>query len=373
VREAPSDRPDIMTAFVDTCLDTLSSSAQQVQRKAKPRARKMLRALAGKKNILITTHAHPDPDAAASCMGLQRLLQQKLPDATVTIRFKGQHRSPRLMGFARTVGLDFQPWDEAALQSYDAIVLVDTQPTFSVSPLTADVRPTVVIDHHRGRATRGDVPVFDVRPEVGAASAIVFSYFMELNLTIDPALGSALLYGIEADVAGTAGNQSPLDTVAISGLVLVADIRKLWQMRYVSLPANYYAAFARAVQAAMRYDFALITHAGPVQQVEEAALIADGLLRCEGIDCALVVAEHEGRMILSLRTRPSLPSAGQMMQRLVKQIGEGGGHRTKAGGQIKLDPGHSAACDERLINILKRRLLRGLHIRSQRGVRLNAS
>jgi nanoRNase/pAp phosphatase (c-di-AMP/oligoRNAs hydrolase) len=359
-----------MTAFVDTCLDTLSSSAQQVQRKARPRARKMLRALAGKTNILITAHMHPDPDAAASCMGLQRLLKEKLPDAKVTIRFKGQQQSARLLAFSRIVGLDSLAWDDDAVAEYDGIVLVDTQPTFSVSPLPEGFKPTVVIDHHRSRGSRAGLPFVDIRPEVGSSSAIVFSYFMELNLTIDPALGAALLYGIEADVAGTAGNQSPLDTVAISGLVLVADIRKLWQMRYVSLPPNYYSAFARAVQGAMRYDSALITFAGQIDQVEEAALIADGLLRCEGVDCVLVAAEHEARMILSLRTRPNLPSAGEMMRRLTKQIGEGGGHRTKAGGQIPLEPNHSNACDDRIMKILKRRLLRGLHIRAQRGTRL---
>ena len=360
-----------MTAFVDSCIDTMNSTAQRVQRRTLPHARKLLKALAGKSNILITTHVHPDPDAAASCLAMQRLLEATLPAAKLTIRFKGQHDAPRLAGFAKTAQISYLTWDDAALTQYDAIVLVDTQASFSVSPLPEGVVPTVLVDHHRGRGRRLKSPFSDVRIDVGATASIVFSYFMELHLPIDPTLASAMLHAIESDVAGAAGQQSQLDTVAISSLVLVADIRKLWQMRYVDVPATYYSAFARAIEGALRYDLALITHAGKVDRVEEAALLADGLLRCEGIDCVLVTAEHEGRMILSLRSSLPRLSAGELMRRLVNKIGDGGGHRTKAGGQITLET-DSAACIDRFHKTLKRRLLRCLHIGNTRGVRLPA-
>ncbi len=371
MRGGYGDRRKCMTAFVDSCIDTMNSTAQRVQRRVRPRARKLLHVLAGKTNILVTAHVHPDPDAAASCQAMKLLIEKSLPDARVTIRFKGQHDAPRLAGFAKTAQIEFLPWDDAALDKYDAIVLVDTQASFSVSPLPAGVTPTVLVDHHRGRGRRGKSEFADVRIDVGATASIVFSYFMELQLTIDPTLAAAMLHAIESDIAGAAGQQSELDTVAISSLVLVADIRKLWQMRYVDVPASYYSAFARAIEGSLRYDYALITHAGKVQQVEEAALLADGLLRCQGVDCVLVSAEHDGRMILSLRSRLARHSAGEIVRRLVKNIGDGGGHHNKAGGQIPLES-DSAACIERVQKVLKRRLLRCLHIGNTRGVRLPA-
>ncbi len=360
-----------MTTFVDSCIDTMNSTAQQVQKRARPRARLLLKALAGKSNILITTHAHPDPDAAASCMGIKKLLEVSLPNAKTTIRFKGQSDTPRLVGFSRTSQVQFEKWEDDAIAGYDAIILLDTQPGFSVSPLPPGVTPTALIDHHRGRGRRAKFAFSDVRTDVGATASIVFSYFMELQITIDPTLGAALLYAIESDIAGAAGQQSQLDTVAISGLTLVADIRKLWQMRYVDLPASYYTAFARTINSAERFDHALIAHAGKVQQVEEAAVLADGMLRCEGIACVLITAELEGRMILSLRTEIPRISAGELMRRLINKIGDGGGHRTKAGGQIDLttDPKQSV---EHFIPLLRRRLLRCLHIKKTRGVRLPA-
>ncbi|MBC7784923.1 MAG: DHH family phosphoesterase [Burkholderiales bacterium] len=360
-----------MTAFVDSCLDTLSTSANQVQRSARPRAKKLLKVLAGKTNILVTTHAHPDPDAVASCLGIQQLLAAVMPGARTTIRLKGQHDAPRIKGFTRVAHLEFEPWDDASLDTFDAIILLDTQPSFSVSPLPDRVTPTVVIDHHRGRGRRSKVAFSDIRPDVGATASIVFSYFMELQVSIDATLAAALLHAIESDLAGAAGQQSQLDTVAISGLLLVSDIRKLWQMRYVDLPASYYSAFARAINSAYRYDSAMIAHAGTVQQVEEAAMLADALLRSEGIGCVLVTAIHGERLILSLRSRIPRASGGEIMRRLVNKIGDGGGHRTKAGGQITLESASTASV-ERVSKILKRRLLRTLHIRSTRGVRFAA-
>ncbi len=359
-----------MTTFVDSCIDTMNSTAKQVQRRVRPHARKMLRALQGKSNILITTHTHPDPDAAGSCLGIRKLLESALPEAKATIRFKGQSDAPRLAGFAKTAQIHFDPWRDDDLATFDAIILLDTQPGFSVSPLPAGVLPTVLIDHHRGRGRRTKLAFSDVRVDVGATASIVFSYFMELQLPIDPTLAAALLYAIECDIAGAAGQQSQLDTVAISGLTLVADIRKLWQMRYVEIPAGYYTAFARSVDHAVRYDNVLITHCGKIEQVEEAALLADGLLRCEGIDVVLATAEHDGRLILSLRNELPRTSAGELIRRIVNKIGDGGGHRTKAGGQIQLDG--TADSIDKLQATLKRRLLRCLSITNTRGVRLPA-
>ena len=52
-----------MTAFIESCVQTTAGSAQKAQRstRGRPHARKLLRMLEGKKNVLVTTHVHPDP------------------------------------------------------------------------------------------------------------------------------------------------------------------------------------------------------------------------------------------------------------------------------------------------------------------------
>jgi hypothetical protein len=74
--------------------------------------------------------------------------------------------------------------------------------------------------------------------------------------------------------------------------------------------------------------------------------------------------------VLSLRTSSPKMSAPEVMKRLVKNIGEGGGHRTKAGGVIPLQ--HATPAEvERVRAVLRRRYLRALKIdSSSRGQRL---
>jgi len=69
-----------MTSFVESCVGTVADSAVAVERSAKgrPRAAKLLKILADKKNILITTHLHPDPDALASASALGYLLEAEV-------------------------------------------------------------------------------------------------------------------------------------------------------------------------------------------------------------------------------------------------------------------------------------------------------
>lgn len=360
-----------MTAFVESCVGTLVDSAVAAERRAKgkPRAEKLLRLLKDKRNILITAHEHPDPDALASAMGMNRLLEEKLPEAKITISLKGRVGGGLNEAFVKFSSLKWIPWDESTLGTYDAILLLDTQPTFAYNPLPAGMLPFAVIDHHRTRGRKPKCAFCDIRTEVGATSSLIFSYFMEMEVPIRPDLGATLLFGIESDLAGAAGTPSDLDNIALSGLTLIADPRKLYQMRYVDLPQSYYTAYADGLANAYWYDTALMSHLGPIDSMEKPAVIADFLLRFDQVQWALLTAEYEGRLVLSLRTSSSKLSAGDMMRRLTRKIGVGGGHRTKAGGFIAMETG-SAMEIERLRKVLRRRFLRALKIDGSRGQKL---
>jgi nanoRNase/pAp phosphatase (c-di-AMP/oligoRNAs hydrolase) len=360
-----------MTAFVESCVVTAAGSAAAAARKSRgrPRAAKLLSLLANKKNILVTTHLHPDPDALASGVAMMTLLSQKLPEATVSMSVKGQMAGGINDAFVRYTDMKLVPWDEATLPNYDAIILVDTQPAFAYSPLPAGVMPMVVVDHHRGRGRQTKVPFNDIRPEVGAAGSIVFSYFMELEVPIKPDLAATLLYGIESDLAGAAGSPGELDNIALSSLTLIADPRKLYRMRYVDLPRSYYIAYASALSNAVVYDNVLISHLDSIGSLEIPAVLADFLLRLDKVDATMVTAVHDSRLIVSLRTNNAKLSAADVARRLVRNLGVGGGHRAKAGGYINLETGSPAEV-EKIRGLLRKRFLRLQHISSNRGQRL---
>ena len=361
-----------MTAFVESCLETVAGSAHAAERKAKgkPRAAKLVKLLEGKRNVLVTTHEHPDPDALASAVGLSTLLQTVLKDAKVTVSIKGKISGGVNAVFVREADLKLAPWDEQALKDYDAILLVDVQPMFAFSPLPAGVEPIGVIDHHRGkRGKKLTCPFCDVRTDVGATASIIFSYFMELEQPISRDLGATLLYAIESDLAGAAGQPGELDNVALSSLTLVADPRKLYQMRYVDLPQTYYVAYAQAMANAVYAENALLSHLDSIDSLEQPAVMADFLLRFDQVQWALVTAVNDGKLILSLRTSVPKASAADIMRRLLAKIGEGGGHRTKAGGFVKLETGSPTEV-ENIRKMLWRRYLRAVGIKPVRGTKL---
>ena len=359
------------TAFVESCLETVAGSAVAAEMKSRgrPRAVRLLRVLADKRNILVTTHLHPDPDALGSSQGLLHLLRKRLPNAKVSMSIKGQVGGGINATFAKLSDLDLVPWDDEKLGEYDAHILLDTQPASAYCPLPKTIDPTAVIDHHRGRRSKPHCTFCDIRTDVGATSSIIFSYFMELEELISPALGASLLYAIESDLAGAAGMPGELDNIALSSLTLIADTSKLYQMRYVDLPQSYYTAYAAALKNAIYYDNAIMSHIDVIDSLEKPAVMADFLLRFDAVQWSLVTAIHENKLIMSLRTSSGHVSAVDVVRKMTRNMGEGGGHRLKAGGYIPLSNGSPTEI-ARLRDVLKRRYLRFLKIRNTRGQRL---
>jgi nanoRNase/pAp phosphatase (c-di-AMP/oligoRNAs hydrolase) len=370
VETARPGRAD-MTPFVESCVETAAGAAVEAARKARhrPRARRLLRLLADKKNILITTHQHPDPDALGSSFALLHLLKMHLKDAHIRVSIKGPIGGGYNKAFIAESDVEIAPWDEQALREYDAIVLLDVQPAFKLSPLPQDVLPVAVIDHHRSRGRRPRFPFSDIRTDVGATSSIIFSYYMELEADISADLAAMLLFAIETDLAGAAGTPGDLDNVAMSSLTLLADTRKLYNMRYADLPQNIYISFASGLANAVVYDEAMITHLDMMESPEAPAVVADFLLRFDKVKWVLGTAVAGRNLVMSLRSGDGRKSAADIMRRLVRGIGEGGGHKTKAGGLVPLESG-SAAQIERVRQTLRRRLLRAIKIRMSRGQRL---
>src|SRR5260221_2648979 len=116
----------------------------------------------------------------------------------------------------------------------------------------------------------------------------------------------------------------------------------------------------------MYYDNAIFSHLGAIDSLEKPAVLADFLLRFDKVQWALVVGFYDSKMVLSLRTSDPKRSAGEVLTRLLRDVGEGGGHRTKAGGVIRLEQ-RTPAEIERLRLLVRRRYLRALHIPSSRG------
>jgi nanoRNase/pAp phosphatase (c-di-AMP/oligoRNAs hydrolase) len=336
-----------------------STISNPSSRRPRSSLRKLLRTLADKKRILVTTHMHPDPDALASAAAMAHLLRSTIKDVVVDVSINGPVPGGINSAFSRIAPVELVPWDDAGLGRYDAIVLTDVQPQFPYSPLPTEIVPTIVVDHHRSRGRRSAATLSDIRKDVGACTSILYSYLLEGDIHIDSKLAAMMLYAIESDLAGAAAHPDELDNIAISGLTLLADPRLLYSMRHAPLPREYYIAFARGVNEATRAEQMMTTFLGDITSPEMPAVVADFLLRLEGVEWVLVSATYNGRMIVSLRTNGTKLSAGELMRKLLRGYGEGGGHKAKAGGFVPLKTATPTEAD-RIRKTLRRRLLRAL-------------
>jgi nanoRNase/pAp phosphatase (c-di-AMP/oligoRNAs hydrolase) len=337
--------------------------------KPKKRSRKLLDALAGAKRVAVVTHDNPDPDAIGSCMGLRALVSAKLGvPADIICRQApraGENRvAADVSGFTDTI-VTAPDWSR-----YDRIVLIDTQPGSGINPLPPDVQATAAVDHHGIHGSLRGLKYRDIRRSFGATASIVTHYLIEQNIEIDPVLGAALLFGIEVDTRGLNGHQGPEDDKALSRLHLVADKKLLNRMRYARLPQPYFEAFLLGLQGAFIYEDCIIAYLGDLESPEMTAIVADFLLRFEGITRVLCMGSSKGEcMILSLRTADVDDDAGKRMASLVRGYGAGGGHRAKAGGKIPFVK-DDADSPREVYELVRRRLLRMLGVKAARGRRL---
>lgn len=371
-----------MTQFVDNCIETASESAKEAAKKSRgrPKAKKLVKALEKRRRILVTCHQHPDPDALGSASALTFLLRTVLPEATVEMSIRGNVGGGINAAFTKHARFELAEWSDERLldrtrpDAFDAVVLCDVQPAFPYSPLPAGLEklglefPTAIVDHHRARGRKPPAAFVDIRTDVGATASIVFSYFMELDVPVPSDIAAFLLYAVESDLAGAAGQPSELDNLALANLTLLADTKRLYRMRHVSLPEHYFVSYANALLNATAYDNLLVTHLDVIQYLEKPAIMADFLLRYESADWCLVTAlgadGNEGRpdrLLVSTRTHNPTLSAGEAMRKAMEGLGEGGGHRTKAGGFVRLENG-TATEIERVRLEFRKRFLKALRI-----------
>lgn len=146
--------------------------------------------------VFLQPHNVPDPDAIASCHGLQHLLRLRgIETAIVYDRDIEKANSVRML---EVFGIELVPAKTAhSLGAEDWAVLVDAQKG-NANLTDLDTDEVAVIDHHEYLGAKG-YRFEDVRPSVGSCSAIVAEYYFDNEAEPPPSVATALLYGILMD------------------------------------------------------------------------------------------------------------------------------------------------------------------------------
>ena len=300
-----------------------------------PRSERLLRALAGYERILIVTHDNPDPDAIAAGWAVYCLVEEKLGKTArllgggEIIRAENRHMVRLLQPPLELVGeTDYPPGA--------ALVLVDCG-VHSENHLfrEASILPTAVIDHHLVDHRPGHAAFEDIRPRAAASATIAATYLREQKIRPSPELATALQYAVRTETRGNEVHYTRLDRTVLLWLSEHSDPAKLAQIENAPLSPEYFSDLALALQGTFIYGDTALCLLPRASGPEIVGEVADLLIRCEGIRRVLCGAVVHEDLILSVRTEPnSSEDAAELVRNTLRGLGQGGGHRHRAGGKI---------------------------------------
>lgn len=300
------------------------------------RASRLVAFARGRRRALILTHDNPDPDGIASAVGLAQLLEEKagLPS---TLAYGGLVGRAENRALLRVLKLPFVPMHRVALEDFDLVCMVDTQPEAGNHCLPVDRFPDVIIDHHPERPASCSAAIAEVGGAFGATASIVTHYQRSLGMTPTREVATALFYGIKADTRDLGRETMPADVEAYLWLFPLTDKEALARIEHPRLPPAYFRLLHTALEAAVVHGNAVLTDLGWIYTPDMVAEVAERLLFLEGIKWSLALALFDENLFLSLRTNDRRMNAGRLIREAVSAFGgSAGGHGQMAGARIPI-------------------------------------
>ena len=332
------------------------------------RSERFLATLAPYPRVVLVSHVNPDPDALASMLAIQTLLELRQPGKSVIMTVDGMIARAENRSMVELIPIPLVPIETLVLGPDDAVVMVDSQPGTGRRASEA-VTPVAVLDHHETGGNLDGVQFRDVRANLGATSTIVTGYLLEQGVSVSRKLATALLYGIDSEVSGYPRESGPLDDGALVWLFPRADKDLLARIRNPKLSQDYFATFQHALSNAFLYRDVVVSWCGTVPQPDIIAEMADFFIRFDRVNWSLSIGLFGNLMKLSIRVAHLGGHSGEVLREVVDGMGTAGGHDKRAGGAIPLPDIRTETIDQSLRSI-RHRLLTKLEIDEQQGHRL---
>jgi nanoRNase/pAp phosphatase (c-di-AMP/oligoRNAs hydrolase) len=275
----------------------------------------------------------PDPDGIAGGYALRALLGRKAPTAPL-ISF-GEVKRPENQAMVRALGIEVRTVTPDALDDFDALALVDVQPTvFGENPPARVMSVDIVIDHHPER-TGYDAVIRDIRPAYGATATILTEYLRAAEIEVHPRLATALTYGIKSDTQLLGRETSRHDIAAFAYLHSLASAALLRRIERPALPSDGLRSLGRALS---KSEVIAGIHVLVLGRVREDVIpqVADMGLQAEGAEWAIAAGIVGSDLVFSVRNVGYVRAAGEVVRAVVEGLGVGGGHRSMAKGIIPL-------------------------------------
>ena len=280
--------------------------------------------------VYLQTHNFPDPDAMASAFGLQYFL--KMHGVETTICYDGRIDKLSAKRMVENFGMEIsQSTTLCEMKETDYIVTIDGQ-KYNSNFTDLCGMEVACIDHHPV-VHECEYTYRDIRM-VGACASIIASYFEQTNTPMDQEVASALAYGIKMDTADFTRGATGFDVEMFAYVYQKADIESLNRMYKNVMEYSDLKAYAAAIDNIRLYDktgFAMIPFDCPDALI---AIISDFILSLDVVDVSVIYSIRSNGIKFSVRSEEPKVDAGKLVANALKGLGNGGGHKSMAGGFI---------------------------------------
>ena len=286
--------------------------------------------LVGNRCVYIQTHNFPDHDAVASAFGLQEVLDKLGIKSHIV--YEGEIQRDSLKTMIRELHIEVSHYKKFNLDSEDIIVIVDAcKGNSNICNLPCHI--IGIIDHHDVKI-QDDVEYNDIRPNTGACSSIIFSYFSELGLCISKEVASALLIGLNMDTALMTRGVSKFDIEAYSELYYTSNIHLVNQVLRNIIQTKELSFYRYAIDNVKINNSVAFCYFAEGCNQNLLGVLGDFLLALVEIDFVILCANNCGKINFSIRNEREEWNASEILQKALEGIGLGGGHCNMAGGII---------------------------------------
>ena len=295
----------------------------------------MTSALKGVKNIAVLCHDNPDPDALAGMLALKLLFTRHFKIRT-RLLYGGEIGRAENQAMVRLLKIPVVNIDSARIRKDTKFALVDTQPQFRNNSLPDGARVLAVFDHHPPPQKIGSV-FFHVERELGATSSLIYNYIRHAGLEIDSRLATAFAYALISETQDLGRDASREDIRVYQELIPSASLRTLATIKHPLLSHEYFRHLHQGLETTYYYKNIVVTRFGYVENSDMIHQMADLFLRFERRSWSFCIGRTKKYILLSLRSSNLRARCGKMIARLVRGMGNAGGHDMVAGGRIPID------------------------------------
>ena len=290
-----------------------------------------LQKLLNYEKVCIQCHNNPDSDTIASAFGVYRYLQTKGIEATIIYSGPQEIKKNAIKTMIKECKIPISY--VTSLPECDVLLTVDCQyGEANVENFPAN--QVMIIDHHI--RTVEEKEEYLIKSDYQSCSTIIYELLLEegYDVKADVELAIALLYGLY------------IDTSCLDDLYKSAD-KAMWETLFEGQPLlERLMKSTMSVAELLIAGDAMLNHYLDVENrfaIIEAfkcdksvlGIIGDFMIRVDVVYFTVSYTETGNGYQISIRSCHEKFPANELAVYLCKDIGNGGGHRNKAGGQIQ--------------------------------------